>query len=230
MSASASTSATDAYDAYGIPVLPVAAGSSRLKRRAITEAAVAAFLGSGYSAASVDAIASRAGVSKPTVYKHFGNKERLFLAVIGGVLGNAYAGLEPCGAVLTGAPDLRGALIAVQSDWMRLQLCDRLMSLRRLVIGEVERFPQLGRLWYLRSYAAMNAPLVEAVRVLAARGVLDVPDVELAVRQLVAVTVSVPQLAKAFDPAYRLTEAELRAQAAFGVDLFLTRYARGGAW
>ncbi|MCX4526422.1 MULTISPECIES: TetR/AcrR family transcriptional regulator [unclassified Streptomyces] len=221
--------ATDVYDAFGIPVIPDAAGVSRAKRSAITKAAVAEFLAGGYSAASVDAIASRAEVSKPTVYKHFGSKERLFLAVIGGVLGNAYAGLEPCANMLTRAPDLREALVAVQADWMRLQLCDRLTSLRRLVIGEAERFPQLGRLWYLRSYAAMNSPLVEAVRVLVARGVLDVPDVELAVRQLVAVTVSVPQLAKAFDPAYRVSEAELRDRAGLGVDLFLSRYGRAGS-
>ncbi|MBT2405752.1 MULTISPECIES: TetR/AcrR family transcriptional regulator [unclassified Streptomyces] len=219
----------DGYDAYGIPVIAEAVSSSQAKRRAITEAAIAEFLASGYSAASVDAIASRAAVSKPTVYKHFGSKERLFLAVIGGVLNSAYADLEPCGATLTGAPDLRAALVRVQGDWMRLQLTDELMSLRRLVIGEVERFPQLGRLWYLRSYAAMNTPLVDAVRVLVARGVLDVPDVELAVRQLVAVTVSIPQLAKTFDPGYAPTDAELLAQAAGGVDLFLTRYATGGA-
>ncbi|WP_330331892.1 TetR/AcrR family transcriptional regulator [Streptomyces sp. NBC_00536] len=212
------------YDAYGIPVIPEAVSSSQAKRRAITDAAIAEFLAGGYSAASVDAIASRAAVSKPTVYKHFGSKERLFLAVIGGVLNHAYADLQPCGAAVTGAADLRAALVRVQADWARLQLSDELMSLRRLVIGEVERFPQLGRLWYRRSHAAMNAPLVDAVRDLAARGRLVVPDAERAVAQLVAVTVSVPQLAKTFDPGYAPTDAELLALVTDGVELFLARY------
>lgn len=200
------------------------------KRRAIADAAYAEFVTGGYCAASVDAIAARAAVSKPTVYKHFGSKEQLFLAAVGGVLGAAYAGMEPCPAALgahASAPGLRAALVEVQYGWTCRLLSVELMSLRRLVIGEAERFPQLGRLWCERSHAAVNAPLVAAFAELGARGVLLVPDVELAVRQLVAVTVSVPQLAMTFDPAYEPTAAELRAVVAGGVEVFLARYGVG---
>lgn len=203
------------------------------KRRAIADAAYAEFLAGGYSAASVDAIAARAGVSKPTVYKHFGSKERLFLEVVGAILGAAYADLEPCPATLAAAPDLRSALVEVQYRWARRLVSAELMSLRRLVIGEAERFPQLGRLWYERSREAIDTPLAAAVEALGARGALVVPDVELAVRQLVALTVSVPQLARTFnpdaDPGRAPTEAELRAVVAGGVEVFLARYGAEGA-
>jgi TetR/AcrR family transcriptional repressor of mexJK operon len=54
---------------------------SQAKRQAILGAATAAFLRAGY-AASVDEIASAAGVGKQTVYRHFGDKESLFLAAV----------------------------------------------------------------------------------------------------------------------------------------------------
>ncbi|MEV6957011.1 TetR/AcrR family transcriptional regulator C-terminal domain-containing protein [Streptomyces sp. NPDC051183] len=93
----------------------------------------------------------------------------------------------------------------------------------------LERFPQLGRLWCERTYAAANAPLVDAVRDLCVRGVLDVPDVALAVRRLVSVTMSIPQLAKTFDPGYGPADAELRACVAGGVAAAAAGRARAAA-
>ena len=52
------------------------------KRDEIQRAALALFSRDGYERTSVDAIAAEAGVSKRTVYNHFGDKENLFLAVV----------------------------------------------------------------------------------------------------------------------------------------------------
>ena len=57
-------------------------GRSPEKRRAMLEAARELFVTEGYELASVDAIAARAGVSKRTVYDHFGDKETVFAAVL----------------------------------------------------------------------------------------------------------------------------------------------------
>ncbi|MCX5409486.1 TetR/AcrR family transcriptional regulator [Streptomyces sp. NBC_00335] len=218
----------NATDAFGIPVLPAVPASSeavRRKRRAITDAAAAEFLAEGYAGASMDAITSRSGVSKATVYKHFGTKERLFLAVIGGMVRQACAGLEPDGSALTEAADLRAALIALSRDRAALLLRPDIMRLRRLVIGEGERFPQLGRLWFRVTYDGYDKPLVEACAELARRGRLAVPDPELAVRQLVATTTGLPQLVDTFAPGTGTDLAELTRVVTSGVDLFLARYA-----
>lgn len=217
----------DVLDAYGIPVIPDPASAAARKRRAMIDAALTEFLAEGYSAASMDAITQRSGVSKATIYKHFGSKERLFLAVIGGVLTRTYADVEPAGAGLAEAPDLRAALVRLAGDWARTLLRPDLMSLRRLVIGEIDRFPQLGQLWYRLTYDMYNGPLVEAVTALDASGALEVPDPDLAVRQLVATTVGVPQLLHTFAPGTAVDDAELTRQIASGVDLFLARYGRG---
>ncbi|MFE2311453.1 TetR/AcrR family transcriptional regulator [Streptomyces sp. NPDC059411] len=216
---------SNATDEYGIPVIPGPSDAAQRKRQVIIDAAAAEFLAEGYSAASMDAITSRSGVSKATIYKHFGNKERLFLAVIGGILPRTYAGLEPCGSTLADASDLRAALIRLTGDWAALLLRRDIMTLRRLVIGEIDRFPQLGRLWYQVTYDMNNKPLIEAVTELNRLGKLDTPDPALAVQQLVAATVGVPQLVHTFAPAAELDPAELTRVVTSGVDLFLARYA-----
>ena len=52
------------------------------KREAILAAAQVLFLGNGYEGSSMDAIAAEAGVSKLTLYSHFGDKEALFCAAV----------------------------------------------------------------------------------------------------------------------------------------------------
>src|SRR2546423_11032976 len=55
------------------------------KAALILRGARRAFLAGGFGAVSMDAIAREAGVSKATVYAHFGSKEELFGAVVAGV-------------------------------------------------------------------------------------------------------------------------------------------------
>ena len=66
--------------------MPRAAGPGRPKdmgkRAAILAAARRMFTSQGYEGTSMDQIAGEAGVSKLTVYSHFGDKETLFAAVV----------------------------------------------------------------------------------------------------------------------------------------------------
>ncbi|MCC9311772.1 TetR/AcrR family transcriptional regulator [Kitasatospora sp. RB6PN24] len=211
-------------DEYGIPIIPEPVDAAQRKRRAIINAALGEFLREGYSAASMDAITARSGVSKATIYKHFGSKERLFLAVVGGILPTTYADLKPFNSTIAEAEDLRAALVALMLDWARILLRPDIMSLRRLVIGEIDRFPQLGQLWYRINYDMNNGPLVEAFTELDRRGVLRAPDPKLAVQQLVAATVGVPQLVHTFAPEAHVDDAELARVITSGVDLFLAGY------
>ncbi|MEV6979452.1 TetR/AcrR family transcriptional regulator [Kitasatospora sp. NPDC093806] len=220
----------DATDEYGIPIIPEPGDAAARKRQAIIDAALAEFLAEGYSAASMDTITGRSGVSKATIYKHFGSKERLFLAVVGGVLPTTYADLTPPARTLADAPDLRTALVRHADELTRILLRPEIMLLRRLVIGEIDRFPQLGQLWYRVTYDMNNAPLVELLTELAAKGELHVPDPKLAVQQLVAATVGIPQLTHTFAPATPVDEAELTRIVEAGVDLFLARYGTGPGW
>lgn len=56
--------------------------SPEVRRRQVLDAAVAVFSENGFHEASMDAVALRAGVSKPLVYAHGGTKEELFVACL----------------------------------------------------------------------------------------------------------------------------------------------------
>src|SRR5215469_18599256 len=57
------------------------------KRREIRQAAIGEFLAKGYAGTSMDDVAAAARVSKQTVYKYFGSKEELFVAIIEATVG-----------------------------------------------------------------------------------------------------------------------------------------------
>src|SRR5262245_66277957 len=78
--------APDTYKTQNPTGLPEISGPARAisqsKRDAIIDAAAHEFLEQGYGAASMDAIAKRANVSKATIYSHFENKHTLFGAIM----------------------------------------------------------------------------------------------------------------------------------------------------
>ena len=65
--------------AYSSPIRQAQAGETR---RAVVAAARKVFTGSGYAAATVEAVALAAGVSVPTIYAVFGSKPALLSAVV----------------------------------------------------------------------------------------------------------------------------------------------------
>ncbi|MFF4974356.1 TetR family transcriptional regulator [Streptomyces sp. NPDC001083] len=66
------------------PVRPRRVRDPELHRRAILDAAARAFAERGYNRATLREIARRAGVTHGLVLRHFGSKEKLFLAAVPG--------------------------------------------------------------------------------------------------------------------------------------------------
>jgi AcrR family transcriptional regulator len=56
--------------------------TGRERREQLLDVGRALFAEKGFEAASIEEIASRAGVSKPVVYEHFGGKEGLYAVVV----------------------------------------------------------------------------------------------------------------------------------------------------
>lgn len=114
-------------------------------RRTITEAATGLFLKNGFLATSMDDIAALAGVSKQTVYAHFGSKEALFLDIVLRLTGGAGDDLQEQVADPTGDRPIGDFLHEFASRQLAIVMTPPLMQLRRLVIAEAERFPELGK-------------------------------------------------------------------------------------
>ena len=117
-------------------------------RRTILAAAEELFLKHGLLGISMDQIAEAAVVSKQTVYAHFQSKEALFLEVVNTLTGAAGDQLQ----VSVADPPIEHKLEVYLLDFARQQLTivltPKLMQVRRLVIGELGRFPELGRALY----------------------------------------------------------------------------------
>jgi TetR/AcrR family transcriptional repressor of mexJK operon len=198
---------------------------STRKRRAILEAATTLFLRDGYRSTSMDGIAALAGVSKQTVYKHFADKDRLFSEIVTGTLDevsepvyNEVLGLEDSGDIEADLRDLARRLLAKVIQ-------PQILQLRRLVIGEAARFPQLGRLFDERGPGRTIEALAIAFERLSARGTLDVEDARLAAAHFNWLIMSIPLNQAMFlgrdEP---LASADLDRYADSGVRVFLAAY------
>lgn len=77
-------------------------------RDPLLEAAASAFRDQGLHRTTVADIAKRAGVSRPTVYKHLGDRDAIAEALLGRELGRFLTALEP---VLQRATSVRGLLV-----------------------------------------------------------------------------------------------------------------------
>ncbi|MET9391243.1 TetR/AcrR family transcriptional regulator [Streptomyces sp. NPDC006624] len=194
------------------------------KRQAIVRAARELFLREGFGV-GMDAIAAEAGVSKVTVYNHFGSKEALFTAVITGALdepltGDASDALER----LAEAEDLRPALLDAARTWVRsVRTDDKVAALRNLVAAEAHRFPELGRAWQHHGPEGHHPAVAKALRTLAAQGRLVIPDLEAAIIQLYALVVFPHLVFGSYGT--RIDDNLTERLVTSGVDMFLDHYA-----
>lgn len=146
------------------------------KRTAILDAATAAFLRNGYLGTSMDEIAALADVSKTTVYNHFADKQALFSEIVKARVDEAGDPVHDEIVALAGTGDLESDLRELARRQLERVMQPHIVALRRLVIAEAERFPELGRLFYERGAGRTIESLAETFERLAARGLLRVDD------------------------------------------------------
>ena len=196
------------------------AGQTRTarKRRAILDAATTLFLREGYLATSMDQIAAGASVSKQTVYKQFTDKRSLFREIVTGTVAEVIDPVAEQVAGLRDCTDLDADLRHLARALLAQVIQPRVMQLRRLVIGEAGRFPELGRLFYERGPGRTIDILAATFESLAARGTLRLHDPRLAAEHFNWLVMSIP-----VNRVMLCGDAELPGQAD------LDRYADAGA-
>jgi len=131
------------------------------------------FLEMGYGAASMDAIAAEAGVSKQTVYSHFGAKEALFEAIIEVKCDELMA---PGSLKLVPGQDHAEALADFARQFLTTVLADPNSALFRVVIGESVRFPELAEAFYRTGPTTVTETLAGYLAELGDQGVLAISD------------------------------------------------------
>jgi AcrR family transcriptional regulator len=198
---------------------------SARKRRAILDAATTTFLSKGYLGTSMDEIAALARVSKQTVYKHFTDKQSLFIELVTGTVNEISDPVYNEVVQLADSGDLEADLRDLARRLVARVMQPRLLELRRLVIAEASRFPELGRAFYERGPGRTMAALASEFEQLATGGALRLDDPALAAAHFNWLIMSAPvnqamMLGSDSIPGRR----ELNRNADAGVLVFLAAY------
>src|SRR5271169_2184684 len=114
------------------------------KRRQIVEGARQVFLSAGFDGASMNDIARAAGVSKGTLYAYFTSKDELFEAIIRA----EYAQSAERLCTFKREGDARSMLTDFGVRLICLMAEPSHMSLARVIIAAVEKFPNIGRTFF----------------------------------------------------------------------------------
>lgn len=200
---------------------------SARKRRAVVEAATALFLQHGYPGTSMDQIAAAAGVSKPTVYRFFADKEQLFTEIVLGPLDQAGQPFRDRLAALAATTRLTADLRQVARDYLATVVQPRVLQLRRLVIGASPYLPEVARTYYERAPEPTLQALAGCFGQLAARGLLRISDPAAAAAHFAYLVLGRALDKSLFCGDAPFTAAELSAQADAGVAVFLAAYGEG---
>ncbi|HEX5960014.1 MAG TPA: TetR/AcrR family transcriptional regulator [Rhodanobacteraceae bacterium] len=191
------------------------------KRAAILEAAKRLFPQNGFEGTSMDAVAAEAGVSKLTVYSHFGGKEALFIETIrckcDGLLPRMLFNVD------VDAP-VRGQLLAVARAFFGLMMSEGALGMHRTLVASSQQSPKLARLFWDAGPMQVQAALAEMLQKEVAAQHLEITDTRRAASQFFSLLKGEHHARMLFgcgQPSREETEAHLEAT----VDMFLRAYA-----
>jgi AcrR family transcriptional regulator len=142
------------------------ADERRARETEILTSALGVFLRSGYGASTVDELAAAAQVTKRTLYTYYGDKARLFAAMV----------RDLAAAVSLDATSDDDTLEVLATRIVSRIHSDELVGLHRLVIAESARFPELALILHRRGDARHIARLAGHLR--AERGPASEPLAE----------------------------------------------------
>ncbi len=163
---------------------PAAAGPRRGRPRdperlqRILDAARGHFYAHGFERASVDAIAADAGVSKMTLYSHFGSKEGLFEAVIGSRTEGVVA--ERSGATPLDPTQPEATLMAVGQQFLALMRDANTLGQLRTMYAAAMTQPEACAAFHRQGADRLVGELAAYLRAAHAAGALRVPQPRVA--------------------------------------------------
>lgn len=158
------------------PVLPATVGAASAARRSrILAAAMQLFAAAPYDAVQMEDVARAAGVAKPTLYRHFQTKERLFVEALDLILDKLRASVGAMARRRESAADRLRAIVSVMFTEI-----GRLKALLRVAEGSGARPGDAGRVVLRRGLRELRGDIAQVIRDGTCRGEFAAVDAELA--------------------------------------------------
>jgi AcrR family transcriptional regulator len=146
-----------------------------IKRKSILQAARKLFLNQGFSATSMDAVADEAGVSKRTVYDHFGTKKELFEAM----LSIHWDTLSiPNNKLFVEQQSIAVNLKYFAEAFLKFLYHKDTIDLFRLLISETNQFPDLASNILINEKGPFTRVLIEFLQQKKVSGELTIEDAD----------------------------------------------------
>lgn len=194
-----------------------------VRRRELADIAEEVFLESGFADTTMQMIASRAGASKETLYRHFASKEALFAEIMK-ERATTLAGPD---SALARRQTPRKALGELGLNLLRMMIHGKAPAMFRVVLAETPRTPALGALFYSAGPGSILERLTEYLREETARGELRCRRPAQAARLFLgAVIANHHLLVLVAPPEEPITDRDLSAHVRAAVALFLARYGK----
>src|SRR5690606_4960129 len=118
------------------------------KREEVLDIASETFLSKGFDGTSINVMAREAGISKESIYRYFGSKEDLFLAVVERELEVYKQGMLETISHFQGK-SLKEALYSVGEATLQVASNDRTLALRRLIFQMSANGSKVGGHYFL---------------------------------------------------------------------------------
>lgn len=192
------------------------------KGAAILEAAKQLFTQHGFDGVSMDQIAAAAGVSKLTVYSHFGDKDALFLAAVRAKCEEVMPP-ELYLAALKGP--LREQLTEIARAFFGLITSQEALSMHRMMLTESSD-PHARQMFWEAGPKQVKAAFAQFLDSRIEAGELVVPDVTRAASQFFCLLKGELHMRMASGLCGKPEPAEVDAHIDATVDLFLRAYGR----
>ena len=187
----------------------------------VLDGARTVFMRDGFEGASVDDIVREAGVSKATLYSYFPDKRLLFLEV---AKIECQAQSKAAVTSIESSGDIREALTTAASRMVRFFTSPVGMQVYRIVVGESQRFPEVGREFYDSGPGVVREILRNFLQKGIDDGKLKIDDLELATDQLPELCKAGIHLQLALGLRNSVPEDEIDRVIAGAVDMFLCKY------
>ncbi|WP_308466444.1 TetR/AcrR family transcriptional regulator [Rathayibacter soli] len=203
---------------------PASRGSEE-KRQQMLDAALTLFVANGYVGTSTDQIAAASSVSKQTIYKYFVDKEGLFTALITDVSDRIHNPFDELADAMRSALDAESAIKLLAEQFTRSIMNPRVQEIRRLVLAEATRFPDLGRLYWQRGFERVLESVTDCLRLVAERGLLSISRPPVAAQHLTGMLLWIPSNRVMFcGPDGGFDADELTQLIDLGVGAFISAY------